>query len=66
MKLSEILSENVIKLDLEAEEKMEAIEELIDLLISEHEISLRDRDHIIDVVFARERSISTRCRGISR
>lgn len=59
MKLSEILSENVIKLNLEAEEKLEAIEELIDLLISEHEISLRDRDHIIDVVFARERSIST-------
>ena len=59
MKLSEILSENGIKTTLEAEEKLEAIEELIDLLISEHEVSLRDRDEIIDAVFTRERSIST-------
>jgi len=59
MKLTEILSEYEIKIDLEAEDKMEAIEELIDLLISEHEISLRDRDYIIEVVFQRESSIST-------
>ena len=59
MRLSEFLSENVIKINLEAEDKMEAIEELMDLLISEHEISLRDRDNILEVVFQRERSIST-------
>ena len=59
MKLSEILSENGIKTTLEPQEKLEAIEELIDLLISEHEVSLRDRDEIIDAVFTRERSIST-------
>ncbi|MFC1539633.1 PTS sugar transporter subunit IIA [Candidatus Latescibacterota bacterium] len=59
MKLSDFLGENVIKTDLEAEDKMEAIEELIDLLISEHEISLRDRDEVLDVVFQRERSMST-------
>jgi len=59
MRLSEFLSENVIKINLEAEDKMEAIEELIDLLISEHEISLRDRDNILEVVFQREHSIST-------
>ncbi len=59
MKLSEILGDHEIKINLEAEDKMEAIEELIDLLISEHEISLRDRDHIIDVVLKRESSIST-------
>ena len=59
MKLNEILSENEIKVNLEAEDKNEAIEELIDLLISEHEISLRDRDAIIDAVLTRERSIST-------
>ena len=59
MRLSEFLSENVIKINLEAEDKMEAIEELIDLLISEHEISLRDRDKILEVVFQREHSIST-------
>ncbi len=59
MKLSEFLNENEIKTDLEAEDKMEAIEELVDLLISDHELSLRDRDYILDVVFQRERSIST-------
>ena len=59
MKLCEILGEDEIKINLEAEDKMEAIEELIDLLISVHEISLRDRDIILDVVFQRERSIST-------
>ena len=59
MRLSDFLSENVIKINLEAEDKMEAIEELIDLLISEHEISLRDRDKILEVVFQREHSIST-------
>ena len=59
MKLSEILNEDEIKVDLEAEDKMEAIEELIDLLISEHEVGLRDRDNIIEVVFQRENSVST-------
>jgi len=59
MKLSEILNADEIKIDLEAEDKMEAIEELIDLLISEHEVSLRDRDHIMEVVFQRESSVST-------
>jgi len=59
MNLSEILTERVIKVDLEAEDKFEAIEELIDLLISEHEISLRNRDEILETVFKRESSIST-------
>ena len=59
MKLSEILSEYEIKIDLEAEDKLESIEELRDLLISEHEVSMRDRDEIIEAVFTRERSIST-------
>ena len=59
MKLSDFLGENVIKTDLEAVDKMEAIEELIDLLISEHELSLRDRDEVIEIVFQRERSMST-------
>ena len=59
MKLSEILNTDEIKVNLEAEDKMEAIEELIDLLISEHEVSLRDRDNILEVVFQRESSVST-------
>ncbi|MBN1294059.1 MAG: PTS sugar transporter subunit IIA [Candidatus Latescibacteria bacterium] len=59
MKLTEILGEHEIKINLEAEDKLEAIEELIDYLISEHEISLRNRDYILEVVFKRESSIST-------
>ena len=59
MKLSEILGEHEIKINLEAEDKIEAIEELVDLLISEHEVSLRNRDNILEVVFKRESSIST-------
>ena len=59
MKLSDILGEHEIKVGLEAEDKMEAIEELIDLLISEHELSLRNRDYILEVVFKRESSVST-------
>lgn len=59
MKLSEILNEYEIKTNLEAEDKLEAIEELVDLLISEHEVSLRNRDYILEVIFQRESSIST-------
>ncbi len=59
MKLSDFMGDNVIKTDLEAVDKMEAIEELVDLLISEHELSLRDRDTVLDVVFQREKSMST-------
>ncbi len=59
MRLTEILAEHEIKIDLEAEDKREAIEELVDLLISEHEVSLRNRDTILGVVLDRERSIST-------
>ena len=59
MKLTEILDGDEIKIHLEAEDKFEAIEELIDLLLSEHELSLRDRDNIIEAVFQRENSVST-------
>jgi mannitol/fructose-specific phosphotransferase system IIA component (Ntr-type) len=59
MKLSEIINEYEITVNLEAEDKLEAIEELVDLLISEHEVSLRDRDSVLQVVFAREASVST-------
>lgn len=59
MRLSEILSESEIQINLDAENKIEAIEELVDLLISEHEIGLRDRDNVLDVIIQREKSIST-------
>jgi len=59
LRLSEILREDIIKLNLDAKNKWEAIQELTDLLISAHEIRLTDRNEIIEAVFARERSLST-------
>ena len=59
MRLTEILREDIIKVNLDATNKWEAIQELVDLLISAHELRLTDRNEIIEAVFARERSLST-------
>jgi mannitol/fructose-specific phosphotransferase system IIA component (Ntr-type) len=59
MLLTELLREDLIKVGLEAKDKWEAIEELVDLLISVHELSLMDRNEVVDSVFERERSLST-------
>jgi len=59
MKLSDILTDSLIQTTLEAEDRIEAIEELVDLLITEHELSLRDRDGILKVVIQREMQVST-------
>ncbi|MBI5093846.1 MAG: PTS sugar transporter subunit IIA [Candidatus Hydrogenedentes bacterium] len=59
MLLTEILHPNVIKTGLEAEDKFEAIEDLIDVLIQAHELPLSKRDEIRDEVFERERSHGT-------
>lgn len=59
MRLTEILREDIIKVNLDATTKWEAIQELVDLLISAHELRLTDRNEIIEGVFARERSLST-------
>jgi mannitol/fructose-specific phosphotransferase system IIA component (Ntr-type) len=59
MLLGEILHPEVIKVDLEAETKYEAIDELVDLLVESHEIPLTLRDHIVEVVVEREKSMST-------
>ena len=59
MNLSEMIQEDVIKVPLEATNKWEAIEELVDLLIDAHELRLTDRAQVIEAVFARERSMST-------
>jgi mannitol/fructose-specific phosphotransferase system IIA component (Ntr-type) len=53
------LREDIIKVDLDAANKWEAIQELIDLLISAHELRLTERSEIIEAVFAREKSLST-------
>lgn len=59
MLLGEILHRGSIKVDLEAVSKDEAIEELVDLLVDAHEISLALRDHVVEAVLERERSMST-------
>ena len=59
MKLGEFLREELIKIGLEAETKQEVIEELIDLMISEHEIRIRDRADVLRVIMEREASMST-------
>lgn len=59
MLLGEILHAEVIKTDLEARTKTEAIEELIDLLVEAHEIPIALRDHVVETVIERENSIST-------
>lgn len=59
MRLTEILREDITKINLDATTKWEAIQELIDLLISAHELRLMDRNEVVEGVFARERSLST-------
>jgi mannitol/fructose-specific phosphotransferase system IIA component (Ntr-type) len=57
--LSELLQEDVVKIGLQATNKREAIEELVDVLVAAHEIRLGDRAQVIDAVLTRERSAST-------
>lgn len=58
MLLSEVLHEGVIKVNLEAEERFEAITELIDVLIEAHEVPMSYRSHLIEVVTGHERAMS--------
>jgi mannitol/fructose-specific phosphotransferase system IIA component (Ntr-type) len=55
MLLCQTLRRDLIKIGLEAETKREAIEELVDLLLQQHEISLRQRDALIEAVWESER-----------
>jgi mannitol/fructose-specific phosphotransferase system IIA component (Ntr-type) len=59
MLLTEIIQPDLIKIDLEADSKWEAIEELIDLLIAAHELRMTDRAEVTEAVMNRERSLST-------
>ena len=59
MLLGELLHEKAIKLELEAEDKWEAIEELIDLLVEAKELPASLRDPAVEVITAREESMST-------
>ncbi|HVP18067.1 MAG TPA: PTS sugar transporter subunit IIA [Spirochaetia bacterium] len=63
MQLSELLQEDLVKMSLDATTKWEAIEELVDVLISAHELRLTDRAAVVDAIFTREKSVST---GLAR
>jgi mannitol/fructose-specific phosphotransferase system IIA component (Ntr-type) len=63
MRLSELLQEDLVKPSLDATTKWEAIEELVDLLISAHELRLGDRAAVLEAVATREKSMST---GLAR
>ena len=63
MQLSEILQPDLVKTRLEATTKWEAIAELVDLLISAHELRIGDRAAVIDAVCTRERTMGT---GLAR
>ncbi len=59
MLLTELIREDLIKINLEANDKWDAIEELVDVLISCHELSLSDRNEVVKAVMDREKSLST-------
>lgn len=59
MMMSEFLSEAPIKIGLEARNKTAAIEEMIDLLVDDHQVSLANRSVVVDAVLKRERMVST-------
>ena len=59
MLLSELIQEDLIHLGLEAADKWEAIEVLVDRLIAAHEIRLTSRGEVLAALTARERSLST-------
>jgi PTS system fructose-specific IIC component len=59
MRLGDLLHEKTIKLNLVANTKQAAIEELIDALIDAHEIPLSMRAHALEIVKEREAETST-------
>jgi mannitol/fructose-specific phosphotransferase system IIA component (Ntr-type) len=59
MRLSEFLRPELIKVKLEANDKWDAIEELVDLGVAAGELQNENRDKVLDAVFDRERSMST-------
>lgn len=59
MKLSELLRPELIKVGLGADKKRLAISELVDQLIQYHELPLKQRDPVLDELYANEESIGT-------
>ena len=59
MKLSEFLRPELIKVGLDAKDKWDAITQLVNLMVDAKEVKPENREKIIDVIFDRERSMST-------
>ncbi len=57
--LSELFDASVIRLGMRAQNKKQAIEELMDLVIESGAVEPDLRDHMLEVVFQREQSMST-------
>jgi fructose-specific phosphotransferase system IIA component len=57
MKLTDLLSEDVIRIPLNNSEKGKIIEEMVDILDAAHR--LKNRDAVLEAVFKRERAMST-------
>ena len=63
MRLLDIIQGKLLIPQMRSENKWDAIEELVDQLVQEHEIRILDRRTVLDAVLARERSQST---GLNR
>ncbi len=59
MHLTDLIQDDVIRLPLEAKDKWQAIEELVDALVEAHELRLTDRAEVVEAVTTREKSMST-------
>jgi len=59
MKLSEFIRPELVKVGLEAEDKWDAITQLVDLIVAAKDIKSEHRADILEVIFDRERSMST-------
>lgn len=59
MLLSEILDPTVVRVGFIAPDKWDAITQLVDLMVAEGRVSPKQRQEVLDVVFERERSVTT-------
>lgn len=54
MRITELLREELIKVNFDVEDKNQAISELVDLLVSEHEFKMHDRNVVLKSIMDRE------------
>jgi len=59
MEYVELISEDLVKTELDSSTSREVIEELVDLLVAEHEIRIVHRHQILEEIVKREKAFST-------